>query len=357
VAHVSFLEREDGDRGRQEDEEVGRLAQIGEFSFVLAEVGRGRGLLGGESYQLLLATAIATMMATPFLVQAAPALAARLRDLAGETGRLRRGRAEPDVAAGLHDHVVVVGFGVNGRNLAAVLKAVGIRYVVVELNGAVVRRARRAGEPILYGDATRPDILRFARVDRASVIVFGISDAEAARRVTRLARQHAPHLHVIVRTRLVAEIEALYEAGASDVVAEEFETSIEILSRVLERYHIPPNVIEAESKVLRGEQYRRLRAPSAPDRVSEAVLAALAAGTTSVFYVRTGSPADGLTIRELDLRSRTGVTVIAVVRDGRPVTNPPPEHDVRAGDALVLVGSHPQLARAFAMLEERPPGS
>ena len=220
-----------------------------------------------------------------------------------------------------------------------------------------MRRARRAGEPILYGDATRPDILRFARVDRASVIVFGISDAEAARRVTRLARQLAPHLHVIVRTRLVAEIEALYAAGASDVVAEEFETSIEILSRVLERYHIPPNVIEAESKVLRGEQYRRLRAPSAPDRVSEAVLAALAAGTTSVFYVRPGSPADGLTIRELDLRSRTGVTVIAVVRDGRPVTNPPPEHDVRAGDALVLVGSHPQLARAFAMLEERGPGS
>jgi CPA2 family monovalent cation:H+ antiporter-2 len=293
-------------------------------------------------------------MATPFLVQAAPALGARLRDLAGGTGRPARARGEPDAAAGLRDHVVVVGFGVNGRNLATVLKAVRIPYIVVELNGDVVRRARRAGEPILYGDATRPDILRLAGIDRASVILFGISDAEAARRVTHLARQLAPHLHVIVRTRLVAEIGALYEAGASDVVAEEFETSLEILSRVLERYHIPPNVIDAQSKVLRGGQYRRLRAPSAPDRVSEAVLAALAAGTTAVFYVRSESPADGTTIRELDLRSRTGVSVIAVVRDGRPATNPPPEHDVRAGDALVLVGSHPQLQQAFALLESRP---
>jgi CPA2 family monovalent cation:H+ antiporter-2 len=327
------------------------LAQIGEFSFVLARLGRDQGLLDPESYQMFLATAIVTMMATPFLVQAAPALAARLRDWVGETGRVQGAPSEPRMAAGLGDHVVIVGFGVNGRNLAATLKAVGIKYVVIELSGEVVRRAGRAGEPILYGDATRPDILRSAGIDRASVVVFGISDSDAARQVTQLARQLAPNLHIIVRTRLVAEIEALYEAGANDVVAEEFETSIEILSRVLERYHVPPNVIEAQGKVLRGEHYRRLRAPSAPDRVSDAVLAALAAGTTSVFYVRADSPADGRKIRELDLRSKTGVTVIAVVRDGRPVTTPPPEHDVRAGDALVLVGSHPELARAFRELE------
>ncbi len=326
------------------------LAQIGEFSFVLARLGRADGLLDTDTYQLFLATAIVTMMATPFLVQAAPAVGSWLRDRAG-----RPREPEETPAAALHDHVIIVGFGVNGRNLASALKAVGIKYVVIELNGLVVRRALRDGEPILYGDATRADILRVAGVDRASVVVFGISDSDAARRVTRLAHQLAPHLHVIVRTRLVAEIEALYESGASDVVAEEFETSIEVLSRVLERYHVPPNVIEAQTKVLRGEQYRRLRAPTEPGRMSDAVLAALAAGTTAVFYVRAGSPADGRTIRDLDLRSRTGVTVIAVVRSGRPATNPPPDQDVRAGDSLVLVGSHSQLTSAFHELEGTEP--
>jgi CPA2 family monovalent cation:H+ antiporter-2 len=135
------------------------------------------------------------------------------------------------------------------------------------------------------------------------------------------------------------------------VVAEEFESSIEIFTRVLEKFHVPPNVIEAQAKVLRGDSYLRLRGPRGSGRVSDAVLEVLAAGTTTVYYVTEGSPAAGATIAELDLRRRTGATIIAVVHGETPRTNPPPDHRIVAGESLVLVGSHSEISAAFDLLE------
>lgn len=323
------------------------LAQIGEFAFVLMEVGRENGLLDGSGFQLLLSAAVLTMLATPGLVIAAPALA--------EVWQRRRGGAgislpDDEAAPERSGHVVVVGFGVGGALLARVLRETRIPYLVIELNGETVRKAAAAGEPILYGDATRREILVHAGVERAAVVVFVVTDPQAVRRAVAVARQLNPGIEIIVRSRQVQEIEELTRLGADQVVAEEFEAAIEIFTRVLERFHVPRNVVRAQTRLLRGEGYLMLRSASMRDGVSEAVLSALAAGTTDVFRIAEGSAAAGRTLRELDLRRRSGASVIALVRGETTYPNPSAEERLEAGDDLVLVGSHAEVDAAWEAL-------
>ncbi len=317
------------------------LAQIGEFSFLLMSVGRDSGLLSESAFQLLLGTAVLTLLATPGIVRLAPVLADRLR---------WRADAAP-AAEAVVGHVVVVGYGVNGSLLTRVLEEAHIPHVVVELAADTVRRARREGRRAIWGDATRRDILERAGVADAQVVVFAISDSKAVERSVRLARQLNPGLEIVVRTRRVQEIERLRQAGADQVVAEEFETAIEIFTRVLARYHVPRHLVRAQTRALRGEGYRMLRAEAVHPDVSQAVLDALAAGTTDLFQVERDGPAAGRTLRDLELRQRSGATVIALVRGERSHTNPSPEMTIEPGDCLVLVGSHEEIDRAFTVLE------
>lgn len=325
------------------------LAQVGEFSFLLMEVGRSHGLLGGEIYQLLLSSIVLTMLATPLLIQVAPLAAdgwTRLWWVRAEAGA----EAPPD---GLRDHVIILGFGAGGRLIARVLREVRIPFVAVDLDAAAVKAARGAGEPVQYGDATRREVLRQAGIGRARLVVFVLSDPSALPRAVRLARELNPAAELIVRTRRVQEIESIRRGGANEVVAEEFETAIEIFTLVLRRYHVPRNIVRAQTRLLRGEGYRMLRSPTLAGEAPEALLRALEMGTTDVFRLEQGSPAVGRTLQDLEFRRRTGATVLAVVRGEEGVPNPPGGMRLIAGDDLVLVGSHEEVERGFDLLAGR----
>ncbi|MEE2777792.1 MAG: cation:proton antiporter [Acidobacteriota bacterium] len=319
------------------------VAQVGEFSFVLMEVGHANGLLVDDRFQLVLAAAVVTLLATPAVFGASGAAARALAKLVPYCASAEDARA----AAHKSDHVIVVGYGVGGRLLTRVLRESGIPYVVVELSNELVRLGRSTDEPMLYGDATREEILEAAGIERANVVAFVIADLEAVKLGVGIARRLVPAAQIIVRTRLVSEIEGLLEEGADQVVAEEFETAIEVFTRVLERYHVPRNVVRAQTRVLRGEGYQMLRSPILRGSVSQAVVDALAAGTTDVYMLGSDSTVAGRNLRELELRARAGATVIAVVRDGSSQLNPEPGLSLEAGDCLVLVGSHQEIDRAF----------
>ncbi|HEX2465858.1 MAG TPA: TrkA C-terminal domain-containing protein, partial [Thermoanaerobaculia bacterium] len=166
-----------------------------------------------------------------------------------------------------------------------------------------------------------------------------------------LSRSLNPAVHVIVRTRMVKEIEELRRAGANQVIAEEFEAAIEIFTHVLELYHVPRNIVRAQTRVLRGEGYRMLRAERQGRGVSQAVLEALEAGTTDLFRVTGEGSLVHRTLESLDLRGAAGAAVIAVVRGEQSFVNPSPELRLEAGDYLVLVGSHDQIERSFIFLD------
>ena len=320
------------------------LAQVGEFSFVLASVGMGTRLLTDDFYAGFIGASIITMLITPFLINAAPRISNWVQERLGGRPPLRESADEP-----LKDHVIIVGLGLNGRNLARVLREVGIRFVGLDLNGEQVKRCRKDGIDVIFGDSTRRDILVEAGITRASTIVFGISDLVAVQNAVAFARGLNPDVRIIVRTRQVDEIEQLYRLGADVVIAEEFETSIEIFTRVLGGYHVPRNVIEAQIRVLRAEGYEMMRS-STTGGVSEKVLEVLAAGATDTFLVPKESPIISHTIAEIDVRARTGASIIALVRGQEAHTNPDPQLRIEPGDFLVLIGSHASLNAAFRLL-------
>ena len=327
------------------------LAQIGEFSFVLSKVGLQVGLLDARLNQLFLAVAVGTMAVTPGLHAAGRWLSGWLgprvsgRWVAGRE-LLLAGAAEKQR---LEDHVIVIGYGLNGRNLARVLEHVGIPFVVLEMNPEVARAARKKEVPILYGDATHADILRHAGIEKARVVVVAISDAAASRRTADIARQVNPAAYIIVRSRYLQEMEPLVAAGAHEVVPEEFETSIEIFSRVLHRYLVPRDVIERCIGEVRRDGYEMFRTLYAAHRPAEGLHRFLRNLAMEVYRADSGSRVVGKRLVESGIRESTGATVVAIQRgDGRVVVNPVSSEVIREEDTVLLLGHPDQLAAAAA---------
>lgn len=325
------------------------LSQVGEFSFILARAGMDAQLLSAESFQRFIVLTIVTMLVTPFIIQFAPIAAERLQRVYPKFFRDMQ-EADQELARELQGHVIIVGYGLNGKNLATVLKETGIPYVILELDAEIVREARAQGEPIVFGDATRALILSHCHIERARVLVVSISDPTSTRQIVRIARGLNPSLHIVVRTRYVAEIEDLYTLGADQVIPEEFETSIEIFTRVLREYHIPRNVIATQVDLIRQQGYGMLRGLRLPEASMKQLEKILAAGTTDTFLVLDESPANGKTLAELNIRKTCGALVIGVVRNDKPITNPPPDFRVESGDVLVLIGTHAEIDAAFDLL-------
>ena len=172
----------------------------------------------------------------------------------------------------------------------------------------------------------------------------------ATQRIVAQARALRPEISIIVRTRYVAEIDRLYRLGANQVIPEEFETSVEIFARVLQEYHMPRNLISLQVDLIRKEHYGALRGLRLQGRQLDELSQYLAGTTTDTVLVLDTSPATGKSLEEIELRARSGVTVIAVVRDGVSIQNPAAEFRLAAGDVLVLLGSHKELDQAIQIL-------
>ncbi len=241
------------------------LAQVGEFSFVLGSRGAEAGLLDRDDYQTFLAAAVLTMAATPLLAAALPGWLDRLSRLR-LCGWWLADRTPPAGRQELSDHVIIAGFGLNGRNLAAALAEFGVPHVVLELNPETVRRERALGLDIHYGDCTRAAVLEHVGIARARAYVLAISDAASTRRSVQIARELAPGVRIIVRTEYVLEVEELRHLGANEVIPAEFETALALFDRVLSIYDVPEATIDDRADRMRLENYGFLRARVHRDR-------------------------------------------------------------------------------------------
>ena len=328
------------------------LAQIGEFSILLAAQGLPLGLFREGDYQLFLSTAVLSMMATPFLIRSAGSIAERI----APSGRGSHGLAPTDAAAadGMSDHTIIVGYGVAGRYLARVLDAAGIPCIVVEHDANLVRSAREDGLPVTFGNGTQRAVLKHVGARRARIIVFAISSPTEERRGVSISRDLNPTAQIVVRTRYTRSIDELMSLGATDVVVEEFEVSIELFAKALESYRIPINRIWQEAAAVREEHYGLFRGTAEPDLRLDALKHLGIHDALELVEIRDGANVTGMSAKSLRLRRRTGAVQIAVVRDGQPFYRREPDFHYRAGDTVVLVGDRDSLDRAIALFEELP---
>jgi CPA2 family monovalent cation:H+ antiporter-2 len=313
------------------------LAQVGEFSFVMLQAASGLGIVTGTMYQLLLAVAVLSLAVTPFLIKLAPVLTARVRvpAVAGTKNRL----SFDERTHRLEDHVIIAGYGIGGRNVARAARSCGIPYVILEMNVETVRAVRKEGEPIRYGDAVNEAELTACGAGKARVMVIAISDPVATRRAVAAAKRLNPALHVVARTRYLKELSDLMALGADQVIPEEFETSVEMFSRVLAAYLVPRSDIEGVAAEIRSEGYQMLRASSPHAFTLRGADIQLPDMEISTFKVHAGSLLAGKTLAESDLRRRHHVTVLALRRDGATLANPHGGEILNPGDAVVVMGT------------------
>jgi CPA2 family monovalent cation:H+ antiporter-2 len=317
------------------------LAQTGEFSFILAAAAASAGLLDEGLHQVFIAGSVLSLLATPFLVRAAPAVAAKLT----RSTPFARRRADE---VQLSDHAVLVGFGLAGRNLARVLRALEIPYVAVETNAAAVRDAQAQGEKVIYGDATRSVLLQRVGIGRAKLIAVAITDPTATRQIVQLARSLNSNAAILARTRYVLEVDRLQVAGANVVVAEELEGTIDLVSETLRIFGIAEGAIERFTGELRDEGYEMLRMPSA--LALDPWLTELLERVSTEWLEVPESFEGEASLADLEFRARTGASILAVDRGGTTSPNPPPSFAIRAGDRLLVFGGSETVARTRELL-------
>ncbi len=335
------------------------LAQVGEFSFVLLREGERLGLMVADRYQLFLSATVLTMMLTPALIQMGPHVSRWL----GQKGERRGSRLGLDEQTEqLCDHVIICGYGMNGQRLAHLLRSNEFPYVVIEMNPRVIRAARAQGEPIYFGDVGSHEILKRAGCAHARGIVLAISDRAVLPRAISHARLLNPEIHIIARTKRIEDARELRLTGATDVVAEELEAWMEIAVRVLRLYGMPREAVASQIADLRAEDYDMARILPIPGQPLRHLWHLLPQVDLELFVIPPSSPLAGAELRQLELRKRTGASVLAVVRpyartgsstsSTQVIHNPEPHFRFAEGDQVVLIGSREQLTLAFSLLGE-----
>jgi len=335
------------------------IAQIGEFSFVLGHSGLQAGLIRADLYAVFLLVAVGSMVVSPFLVAASGRIAAQLAALP----LLRRLEQRP-LAREMHEqpplenHVIIAGYGLNGRNLATALQTLELPFAVLEMNPDTVQAARRRGEPVFFGDCARAEVLRKLHIATARGLILAISDPQATRQAVQIARHENARLHIIVRTRYLTEIDVLRALGATAIIAEEFETSLEVLALTLRLYDMPPTAIERLVADFRSDAYRAFRVDAPALERQRQFHALVPEFEFETYQIAAGAPAAGQTLRALDLRAKSGATLLAVHRAAALTALPAADFQLQPGDLLVLAGSGRQIMDAIRVIagESAPAG-
>ena len=330
------------------------LVQVGEFSFVLARAGMQAGVLSGDHFQMFLAVSILSMLATPLLIASGEHVVRQVMRMPLPE-RIKTGRYADEPEAHLADHLVIIGFGLGGRHIAYAAEAARIPYVVIDTNPETVRSEQAAGRRIYHGDATHEPILTHAGIQSARVAVIAISDPVGTNRVVEMVRLLNPRIHIIVRIRYFAQADTLLALGADEVVPEEYEASIEIFTRVLHKYLVPREEIEAVIKSVRERGYQMLRSTSPAKPVMMDLDLYLSGMEVRVMRVQERSNAIGRTLAALNLRKDYGITVLAINRQGSKILLPDGDEHFEPGDNVVLLGM-PDLLVFADTIFSAPPG-
>jgi len=324
------------------------LFQVGEFSLLLSKVGLNTDLIPTEVYQYFLAVAIITMAVTPFVMEKSNTIVDKILSLFGYHPNPKSDDTEErGQNSGLQDHLIIVGYGINGSNIAYTAKRANIPYVICELDPDGFRMAQDKHEHVIFGDASNPLILDKLFVTQARVLVIAISDSEVIHRILTAVRVLSKTTYIIVRTRYVRQIEDHLRLGADVVIPEEFETSIEIFTRVLKKYMVPNNEIRSFITDVRSFDYLMLADKDALQSHSSALSLEIPEREIVTLKVNEdlAYALHGKSLQQWDFRGRFQITVLAIQRGDQYITEELYKAQIEKGDLLYLFGRADDMYR------------
>jgi len=320
------------------------LSQIGEFSFILGQGGLFLGLLDSDQYSLILAAAMVSITANPFIYKLLPGIE-------GFLGRMPAFRKRLEISGPLleiddrrlADHVVIIGYGRIGRHLVDVLRAIQIPLLVIESDAERVAALSALQVATLYGDAANSEVITHAHLERERVLVVNVPEEYAAAIIVASTRSLNPQLPIVVRAASEEGVRYLAGLGAEHVVHPELEGGIEMVHHTLLQLGLPLREVHEYSESVRRDRYD-IRVSTIDEHRSLHDLL-MAADNIEIRWFLLGeqSPLVGRTLKDANLRSRSGASVVALIRDGQLMANPKSSTVFERGDRIGLIGEDEQM--------------
>ncbi|TQD35386.1 monovalent cation:proton antiporter family protein [Haloflavibacter putidus] len=330
------------------------LFQVGEFAFILSKVGIEYGLLSNATNQYFLAVSIVSMLITPFVIMFAESITDKflhskiMQKISKVPQAVETAHIEDD---SLKNHLVIIGFGINGSNLARAAHYSNIPYVVVEFNAETVQREKAKGIPIIFGDATKEHILSTINLDKARAVVIAISDDKATKTVVGNVRLFSKSIFLLVRTRYVKEISELLALGADEVIPEEFETSVEIFSRVLHNFLVPEDDIQHFTEIIRADNYELFQNTTKLPKTFKPRTKFPDFNITCLRVNKDSGKLIGESLEDLSLRAKYGVNILAIKRKGDTLDHIEPTEKLHQNDLLFLNGKPENIEKFHRLIQ------
>jgi monovalent cation:H+ antiporter-2, CPA2 family len=330
------------------------LFQVGEFAFILSKVGIDNQLLDVATNQYFLSISIVSMLLTPFVIIFSDSIANKLVGVSEKFGiqsnLLDVNNNQITITDDLENHLIIIGYGVNGSNLAKAATTSNIPFIVIEFDAEIVKRERAKGLPIIFGDATHDHILEAVQIHKARASVVAISDNQATKKVVKNVRNYSDSLYLVVRTRFVKEISELFALGADEVIPEEFETSVQIFTHVLHNFLVPEDDIDQIVEKVRADNYQlfkgELKKPTVfkPNNLADFNITCVSMSADSNQFL--GKP-----LKELNLRIEFGINILGIKRKEMLMQNIQPDDVLLQGDRVYIQGKQSNIEQFHKLVK------
>lgn len=311
------------------------LFQIGEFSFVLARIGLSSKSVNTDFYNLVLTTAVLTMILTPVI----SAQTSRLYSLKKRWFQKEQLESLNFPDKGFDHHVVIAGGGRVGMQIATTLHRLSIPFVIIELDQRRIEQAKNAGFAVVYGDASHEIVLEAASMHKAALLVVTIPGIVESQTIVAHAQRLNGRIEVVARISDPDFFEVFSELNVTDLVYPELEAGLEMARQVLLALHIPVTEIQRQTEALRQEYFTSRMSQSKPYQTLSQFRSAEQQFDLEWVTVGEGSALIDRTIGEAEIRKKTGVSVVGVLREDQLEPNPGPQFRFQEKDLVAVIGS------------------
>ncbi|MCH8127399.1 cation:proton antiporter [candidate division KSB1 bacterium] len=319
------------------------LAHIGEFSFILLKVAQENTLFDQDIHQILLSSAILSMFSIP--------LALNIGKKISRSERLKKGLQISEQSKPLTNHTIIAGFGVNGQNIAKILKLLDFPYTIIEMNPATVKKYKSLGESIHFGNIDREQNMKLIGISKASLLVIAINDMEATRRTVKLARRLNSSLRIIVRANYITQVETMYKFGADLVLSQDMETSLIFIHHILKFYHMPDHITRIQTNLLRKKHYQFFYKQETREEWKIAISDNIEQDN-ELFFISPHSRFVDKKLESLDPFHYDGTEIIGVIRKTEVLSKPLGNLIIEKYDTIIFSGNHQKVFEAMTWMEE-----
>jgi CPA2 family monovalent cation:H+ antiporter-2 len=310
------------------------LAQVGEFSFVLARTGLKEKIISADFFSLVLSVSVITMIISPFLsLLSVPLYSMKRKIFKGEKIQTVN---FPD--GGLNNHIVIAGGGRVGFQIASIFNKINLPFIIIEQDFRRFEKSKKAGFPIIYGIAGQETVLNASKISKARLIIITIPSISASREIISEAYRNNPGVKIIVRSDDLSTMEELYRLNIFEVIQPEFEASIEIIRQTLMILDFPLTKIINFTDEIRHQKYSNFKIANLKNTISENIKNAPFMLEMTWAKVLADSAISGKSIKELSIRSKTGVSIVGILRNNEFIPNPEPGFVFKAEDHIAVIG-------------------